>query len=153
MKLIHYGCDRFLPSMMNPVKNGGWVKPASGGLWTSPVYSDYGWKDWCETEEFSGFAIGNYFILSLKPEAKILKIDSEKDLNKWVSLPILERAIDSLLDYEELSKHFDCIWLTIKGQNDTRFSHPASLYGWDCETVLLFNSNCVTSLNNQQLAK
>jgi len=50
MKLIHYGSTSFDPKKFNPVLNS-YIKP-TGGLWTSPIDSEFGWKDWCTAEDF-----------------------------------------------------------------------------------------------------
>ena len=45
----------------------------------------------------------------------------------------------------------DAIWLTAHGESATRFSRPYSLYGWDCESVLIMNpSGIVPDLINQE---
>ena len=40
---------------------------------------------------------------------------------------------------------YDAIFLTEKGQHETRFSEP-SLYGWDCECVLVMNPSGVLTM-------
>ena len=47
------------------------------------------------------------------------------------------------IDFKEASKTWDAIFLTEKGQRETRFTHPKNLYGWDCESVLILNSNII----------
>jgi hypothetical protein len=46
MTYIHYGASKFDLDKFVPVKNAdfGWTKPDCGGLWGSPVDSEYGWK-------------------------------------------------------------------------------------------------------------
>jgi len=46
------------------------------------------------------------------------------------------------LDFEQLSKTYDAVWLTYNGERKTRYSNP-DLYGWDCESVLILNKNSV----------
>jgi len=45
-------------------------------------------------------------------------------------------------NFELLATMCDAIWLTEKGQNETHLSYPISLYGWDCESVLIINGEC-----------
>lgn len=56
MQLIHYGHSDFNIAKFKPIKNDdyGWVKP-NGGLWTSPLESNWGWKDWCISEGFHSY--------------------------------------------------------------------------------------------------
>lgn len=85
MKLIHYGSCRYDPKKFKPVKNpenyGLSNKPKGGtGLWTSPVDSEWGWKQWCEAAEFG--RLTTRFTIELSKYAKVLTIDTEQD---WVS--------------------------------------------------------------------
>lgn len=137
MELIHFGAKEFNINLFKKIEND-WFKP-KGGLWTSPINSNYGWSDWCKQNNFRSCDLRNSFTISLNDDAKILMIDSRNDLinlpiiNKWVSYP----------DFELLAQEFDAIKLTIKGEAETRFTKPLSLYGWDCESVLILNSKCI----------
>ena len=69
----------------------------------------------------------------------------------------LDNIIDIkyLIDYEKLSKDYDALWITMNAlvelENeflDRRMYgnyHLNPLFGWDVETVLLFNLNCIES--------
>ena len=49
------------------------------------------------------------------------------------------------IDFEKmLSDGIDAIYLTEKGEQETRFESPG-LYGWDCECVLVMNPDCITT--------
>lgn len=137
LTVIHYGEKQYQPSKIKPIENEGCVKP-KGGLWTSPINSNWGWKDWCESENFRDCNEANSFKLKFKPDAKIIIIDSLKDL---LGLPKYNYHEKQYPDFELLATMCDAIWLTEKGQNETHLSHP-SLYGWDCESVLIINGEC-----------
>jgi hypothetical protein len=134
--LIHYGSKKFNPELIQPIKNVNWVKP-NGGLWTSPIDSKWGWKNWCECEKFRECDKENSFMLKLYEWTKICVIDSVSDL---VCLPYYE-SYKKCLDFEKIAEKYDVIWLTVKGETETRWSDPG-LYGWDCESVLILNSKC-----------
>ena len=73
--LIHYGSDKFIPEKVLPVKNDSCVKPKKdGGLWTSPIDSKWGWKDWNDCEQFRDCDEQNSFTVCLKADAKIFVI-------------------------------------------------------------------------------
>jgi len=75
-------------------------------------------------------------------DSKILTIDSIDDLLK---LPCIENIV-KVPDYETLSIEYDAIHLTVNGQQTTRFSDfeiGVGLYGWDCESVLVMNTECI----------
>ena len=140
MELICYGCDDYLPERFNPIENKPfWHKPL-GGLWTSPLNSKYGWRDWCEAENFGN--LSRYFVLYFS--GRILTINSQSDLIEYASISCKFKTEQVYLDFEELSTRFDAIHLTEDGQWRTR--HPDSgpdLYGWDCETVLILNEGSI----------
>lgn len=114
-----------------------------GGLWASPSDSKWGWKEWCEQnwpENGRNWDIFTKFHVNSK--AKIL-------------------LIDDLSDYEEILKHYgtqvfswhpvinyskliadgwDGLFLTARGEIAC---HDTSLYGWDCESLVLFDNKYV----------
>lgn len=148
--LIHYGSDKFIAEKVRPVKNSDWVKPnRDGGLWTSPIDSKWGWRDWNCQEQFMDCDEGNCFIVRLKADSKIFVIDSLEDLK---NSPLREGYSKKVLDFELIAQEYDAIWLTEKGQNETHLSHPVDLYGWDCETVLILNPNCCAAVNPNNIS-
>ena len=47
-------------------------------------------------------------------------------------------------DYEAMiTDGVDAIYLTERGQRETSYSVPANLYGYDCESVLVMNPDCI----------
>jgi hypothetical protein len=146
--LVHFGATEYKPELVQPVKNENWVKP-KGGLWTSPVNSEWGWKHWCEAENFRDCNEENSFKLLLNFDAKVFIIDSLNDLK---NAPLVDYKIGSsykkmYLDFETLAKTYDAIWLTEKGQSQTHLSRPINLYGWDCESVLIMNPYCCSEVS------
>ncbi len=149
MELIHYGSNTYNPELFKPVTNHKYSannKP-KGGLWVSPVDSEWGWKDFCEVEEFRIDKLSSSFKLKLKDDAKIFKIDSLND--SFDSLLELAKSYSwkniigcDELDFEKLSKDYDVIYLTYEGVGETRLSEPMNLNAWDCECMLIMNPNC-----------
>ena len=137
--LIHYGSTKYNPKKFTRIQNENWVKP-KGGLWTSPINSEWAWKHWCESEQFRECDEQNSFVVELNDNANILVIDSLNDLKK---IPMI-RWFKDYPDFETIAGQYDAIWLTAKGQNETHLSHPLSLYGWDCESVLILHPDCIT---------
>jgi len=78
--------DLFTPPDYNWMNTVFTNKP-KGGLWASPVDSKWGWKDWCERENFG--KLDSSFMFKLKPNAKIYVVDDLNDLKqKCVGLRI-----------------------------------------------------------------
>lgn len=61
----------------------GFPKPQSGGLWTSPIDSEYSWRKWCLSEDFNVWQLEKSFRLKIDT-SQLLIIDSLDDLiQKW----------------------------------------------------------------------
>lgn len=96
----------------------------------------------------------NSFKIQLKDDCKILIINEYNDINK---IPIIIEKDSSIIfkkyDFETLSKTYDCIWLTEKGECETHFlpypNFSNDLYGWDCESLLIMNPTCFIELNRK----
>lgn len=140
MRLITYdNGPRFELGKFTPIKNAGWIKPY-GGLWSSPIDSVYGWKEWRQETGFDR-PIAESFIFDYS--GHILRIDTRADMDllDWIAHP------DGLwdgIDFEAMARRgIDAIHLTVDGEQATNFhacypSHK-NLCGWDCESVLIMN--------------
>ena len=152
--LVHYGHNTFSKEMFKPIKNAAWVKP-EGGLWTSPIDSEFGWYHWATEEQFEIHRLETWFCLGMIQGSKILLIDSYED---FIRLPFCTgNTYFQSLDFELIAEYYDAIWLTNKGQAETRHPRPImqeghcmppNLYGWDFDTVLILNPDCVVELRS-----
>lgn len=144
---INYGRIEFKKQLFCPTRNrAGFPKP-EGGLWASNVNAEYGWKDWCRDENFRECNIENSFKFKLSDSARVLEINSVKDLE---DLPLVSGTklegnpyFCIPLDFEKICKNYDAIELTIS--NDWRLYY--SLYGWDCDSILIMNPDIIIPLN------
>ena len=136
LKLITYGCgEKFSRRKFKSIRNRLHNKP-EGGLWASPVDAEYGWREWCEAESWGN--LSHSFTFEFEGNAYV--IDSLKDA---AAMPWREEYGFKFPDFEEMVRRgYDAIYLTERGQIATRFSKP-SLYGWDCECVLVMNPDCI----------
>ena len=134
LNLITYGCGKkFDLFKFTPIKNIKFVKP-KGGLWASPVESSYGWREWCRDENYDG-KLSQHFTFILEGNIFIINDTYSVSCMPWVK----ENEYIQYPDFEQMVKlGYDAIFLTEKGQIETRFKKP-SLYGWDCESVLILN--------------
>lgn len=142
-KYIHYGSNRFLPEAVIPIRNcPGFTKPY-GGLWASPVDAEFGWKEWCDRENFRECNLKNSFTFTLTPEANVLTISSVEEAKR------LPQVRDELTlpwwvipDFEKLREQgYDAVELKLS--EDWRLYQ--TLYGWDCDSILVMNSEVVVS--------
>lgn len=145
------------PEKFERIKNGRrmYMNKPDGGLWTSSTDSEWGWKDWCESENFNVSRLNSYTKFNLKDTAKILVIDSLEDFynicDKYTlklhgSLELAMCMIGKLLDFEAIEADgYDGVLLTEMGNSQCHLpmslAKPgySDLNAWDCETLLLFN--------------
>lgn len=161
-KFITYGLGNFDPEKFEPIKNTKYNIKPKGGLWSSPKNSKFGWKDWCEAERYyKNSGLRNYFEFNLDKSSRVYIIDNFFDLT-LIPYKIIDPLYSSLsfgqnfIDYEEMTKDYDAIWLTAKGQWETRLpesdglfdidGHSISLYGWDCESLLILNKDIIVNV-------
>ena len=144
MKYIHYGSTKFDPTKFKRVKNTEslGIKPHySTGLWASPINSEDGWYNWCMEEGFNVDRLDKSFTFSLTKDARIFTIDSQVDLKLLHTRGLAGlRWFNFYLDFNKLRDVYDVLHLTNEGQWNTRMTTTYSLYGWDCECILVMNN-------------
>ena len=145
---IHYGSTEYDSSKFQPIKNKDILCKPEGGLWGSPVGCAYGWKEWCESSQFTECNESNSFKFGISDNANILRISSVSDLD---GLPRFEKQFISfsswiVLDFEKmLLDGVDAIELNISGDEseDALDCLYFKLYGWDCDSVLVMNKDVI----------
>lgn len=149
---VFCGSDHFDRNLFMPIKNESypWVKPR-GGMWSSPVDSENTWEDWCRGNSFRLEKLDKQFRFILAEGSKVLRIESNKDLDELYSKGYKRSDFDQYsylhdnglyyLDFEKiLADGYDAIQVTIT--NEIYWS----LYGWDCDTLLVLNPDCVMEI-------
>lgn len=146
ISIISFGKTELTEERFIQPKND-WIKPI-GGIWGSTyipdeVYSS-DWERWCIEENF-GYNWKEAVIFTLKPDAKVYEIDSVEDLNNLAkAYNVHGNGVLTRLDFEAMvAAGIDAIHLTEKGQEETRFSRPYTLYGWDVESWLILNIHAI----------
>lgn len=146
VRIISFGKTELTEERFIQPKND-WIKPI-GGIWGSTyipdeVYSS-DWERWCIEENF-GYNWKEAVIFTLKPDAKVYEIDSVQDLNNLAkAYNVHGNGVLTRLDFEAMAAAgIDAIHLTEKGQEETRFSRPYTLYGWDVESWLILNIHAI----------
>lgn len=146
LDLIHYGTAKFDRENIRPVFDSHWIKPSGGGFWASPVGAEYGWKQWCEDWTFNVESLKLKTLLTFV--GNVITIDCAKDLERleWHCHPGSMFGKEGICFASMKRAGVDAIHLTTRGQEQTRHSMPRSLYGWDCESVLIMNPETLTAL-------
>lgn len=151
---------------IKPIKNvplSGNPKPR-GGLWLSTYTPNEDYIS--EWDSFSTEVWGTNdhkpcSLITLKKSARVYIINGHTDLTPFVDKyklvhgdPALQGIFSALqfasIDFEAVCKDYDCIHLTSIGQCNTRFgwgeNEPYSLYGWDAESLLILNKECIDTV-------
>jgi hypothetical protein len=141
VKCKWYHDTQYDPNMIEPITQEYCNKP-KGGLWTSPVISEWNWEQWCECEE-PHWIIKKYTYYFTIDTTNILIIDSWESADK---LPrVGEGSYREAIDYEKIAKKYKGIW--VKPFDGWRFrNRPFDFYVWDVDTVLIFDPSCITQV-------
>lgn len=145
---ITFGRNALIKELWVQPRNHHFNKP-DGGLWACKYTPDKeyisSWQEWCNEESFNTGRMDIGVVFNLTDNARVYIIDKYNDL-EW----LMDRYNDNesfpsmpTLDFEKISKDYDVIELTDKGQWETRLSRPLSLYGWDVECVLILNFDVI----------
>lgn len=79
---IHYGSKIFDPSIGFPIKNIEHFNKPYEGLWASRKTATFGWREWCEVEEFRDYDKNDCFQFTLKKDSKVATIYCMNDLRQ-----------------------------------------------------------------------
>lgn len=144
-KYIHYGHKSFDKNLFDSIRNNKYFTKPKGGLWASDVNARYGWKDWCDSNEFRKCEKSNSFVFTLEMDTKLLIIDSYDDLKELPRLEDIDNFASPmwlLLDFEKIAKKYDAIEVNISSDEELYWK----LYGWDCDSILVMNPDVVQSI-------
>jgi hypothetical protein len=150
MEFIHYGHDHFDKDLFTYVNNTDTIvgKP-KGGLWSSPVNAEYGWKDFIsEGESWREEYLTKSFRFRLNEKANILSVNTLEELER---LPTLnDNRFGKVIDYEKLVDNgYDA--LLINMSNDYRnFHYDTRTMAYDVDTLLVFNPEMVEEIPKEE---
>lgn len=143
-RYIHYGHKFFDRNLFTPIRNCiAFTKPY-GGFWASPVDAEFGWKDWCEREDFRECNLNNSFTFTLREDARVLTVLSVAGAKclpqvqnefalPWTVLPDFEKLME--LGYDAIEVKLSADWELYQ-----------ALYGWDCDSILVMNPNVIVEV-------
>lgn len=142
---IHYGHKEFDINKFVAPKSRQWNNKPHGGLWASRTDAQYGWKHWCEQENFRDCREDNSFMFKLSDKANILYINCVEDVHKLPDQKTdIELTCIKTVDFEQLIENgIDAIEFNISNDWDLYMA----LYGWDCDSTLILNPNIIEVTN------
>lgn len=139
---IHYGSNIFKPDYI--LKKDKYLRSDKpNGLWASPVNADWGWKDWCELEDFRTERLDDYFTFTTVPEAKILHLHSLSQAAPYMKISYRFQSIVGYnLDLDKIYKMFDGMELHIS-DDFCSFHDNNVFYTWDVDSICIWNPNII----------
>ena len=148
---IHYGSANFNPRYFTQITNRDhWNKPY-GGLWASRVDAKYGWRNWCESEEFRLEDLNTHFRFLITPAAKVIHLYTSKDLDRLPHRNDCSDLWGFYPDFEQMVKDgWDAIELHLLNPNNNRIDDGLywQLYGWDCDSILIIKQKIISPLTH-----
>lgn len=139
---------------LNNEHKGFLFKPDEG-FWGSPVDAEYGWKEWCENEEFGNYDFNKPVYWTLT-SGKILQVNWDEVENKETSnltkyiKPIYVNPVMigdycsySILDWDEMLKDDIVAVQLMDGYIGHCFKYDLEerFNGWDCESIVVLDKS------------
>lgn len=150
---VSYGTDSYDPMKFTPIiidMRCSFLNKPYGGLWASPADTEYGWKEWCEAEDFRTDKLSSSFEFKLSAIAKIYVIDNVVDLKK-VSTAGPNDMGQYFINYEMLlNMGYDGLFVTSHAARAFHLwlnNEILDLNTWDCESICIFNKDVVIPIN------
>lgn len=142
---VHYGADKYDPELhkKNAAKEwpAGLFKPS--GLWASRFLANFGWRDWCESEDYHTDRFDKSFGFRLKEGTRILEVHKDNDIIPYTIHKGIIPTLDSL-NKSKLMAEFDGIELFYSENSaNLRYNH---FYTWDCDSICIWNPDVIVPL-------
>lgn len=143
---IHCGSDVFKPELIVK-KFDRWDKPS--GLWASPEDSDWGWREWCEAEDFRGKEeLSKSFRFKLKSGARVLQIRHLRDVEPFAILnPDFIFLNSRELDLNRIYSEFDAMEVHMS-ENWCELHDSHLFYSWDVDSIAVWNPDVIEVINS-----
>lgn len=163
MRFLTIGKKEFNRELLNNAKLEVMFKKPKGCFWGSLYTPKKLYKsDWCRWVE-QNMPDGYYtygITYSLADTAKILTLENIDDFNKMLdrygasenSNDLFVKKIveisdslglsENIIDWLRIAEDYDAVHLTTEGARKLYFE----LYGWDCGSIAIFNSNIVENI-------
>ncbi len=164
MELIHFGSNRYDPRRFRNLKvSDNIVGKPHGGLWACPINAKKNWESFSRkayhnpywlNRSFKIICSGTYLVIDKYEDLKYLRwLVNDKNYS-FDEVPEISDIdyYQVIPDIMEIAKTVDAIYLTSKGESQTRYfdnnGYPRKpcLEGWDCECVFIMNKKTITPI-------
>lgn len=122
-------------------------KPKTG-FWGSPVDAAFGWKEWCENEEYGDYDFENPIKWKLK-EGKIFQVDWDDletdEFNRYLiyTKDIFTPNLDFITMHNDEIIAVELLNASI-GHSFLRLDRTELMFNsWDCESIVVLDKDCI----------
>lgn len=164
IEYVHLGKSKFDKEEFFSIRNSDFGTKPRGGYWASPTDSHKTYEDYI-IDNIEDYKPTVKTIFKLKDDARLLVIKNVKQLSK---LPINRKSKSYMndmrtsamykvyLDFEKLAEEYDAMLVYMnKGASsqDDRLMNTVfyKLYGWDVDSLLVFNKNVIEVLEENPI--
>lgn len=146
---IHYGHRNFSKERVTKMRNGPGgnmaINKPDFGLWGSPVDCEFGWKEWCESEDFHTDTLDRYFVFKVKDGAKIFTVRKNDDISDYLCTPYMY-TIEYMfppkyIDFNKIMKEYDGMELI--HEDNYSSLHYSYFYSWDVDSIVVLNPDAI----------
>ena len=143
---------KFDPTKLRTIiGNVSLINKPEKAFWGSPVNAEFGWKEWCQCEDFGSYDWNNYVIWSLEPNCKILRIDWDDIVHKeiledYLTIPYEFMAtgcswFENCLDFKKLKTDGIVAVELMNPAIGHSFKYDLEMMfnSWDCESIVVLD--------------
>ena len=159
---ITYGFEVKDTNLIVTNLNTGPTQKPEMALWGSPTDATFGWKDWCECEQWipsKNLSFEDYFktffTWTLAKDAKVYNVANMEDI-QWLAYKDIihydhERFHTLIIDYRRLYEEgYDAMELINPCLGHYFLNDLEMLFnGWDCESIVVLDPSKVILLESQ----
>lgn len=149
-KLVHFG-DLNGGSLLQPyvIYSDDGTKPQGDNiLWTSPKDNPNSFEEFVKREGMKHLEGKPRWLLQPSQDISIARVDSVGDYIRYLRPHHLRTRYGYKISWKSLADDFDAFWLTYEGFKALeRARYYSPFNGWDCETVVIFNTQKVSVVN------
>ncbi len=144
--VIHYSANLVVTAHSTPQSRGIEFSLKPSGLWVSVGNA---WQKWCQCEEFNLEGLTHSQEVVLSPEANILYLTSEKELNEFTAE---YKGVDPNWDFvrgiiwERASTDYQGIIINPYQREKQFHSDMLWYYGWDCASGCIWDAKAIESI-------
>lgn len=145
-ELLHYSAEPFVGPVRSEAQEGDEMLFKPRGLWLSVGNA---WQEWCREAEYGADRIVHVARVTLAPDANVLRLTSQADLDRFTDEYGDEEKDRSyhtrFIRWDRVAEKYDGI--IIAPYIWERRLELMWYYGWDCASGCIWNTRAIESVS------